>query len=258
MKLKTPAEIEAMKRGGAILAKALKAAVLKAKPGVLISELDQAAEESMRKAGAEPSFLNYCQVVGQPGFPSTLCVSINEEVIHGPANRDIRLKEGDIVGLDIGCWYEGFATDMAVTVPVGKVDQEKKLLMERTKESLVKALASLKDGASIRVVGQAITKYLAPYGYGIVRDYVGHGVGDKLHEEPSIPNYDEPSYEKKKFKAGMTIAIEPMIIMGGDSRVDILDDDWTVVSRDRSPAAHFEVTVAVTKDGYELVTPWVV
>ncbi|MEI7741031.1 MAG: type I methionyl aminopeptidase [bacterium] len=256
-KIKTTKEITAMKHGGAILAESLRAAVRAVKPGATLKEVDAAAEAKMRSLGAMPSFLNYTQVAHQAGFPSTVCVSVNEEVIHGPGNREIVLEEGDIVGLDIGAWFEGMATDMAVTVPCGKVSREKQLLMSRTYEALRVGLAQIKNGASVRAIGKAIQENLKPFGYGIVRDYVGHGVGNDLHEAPSIPNYDEPG-AKGKLETGMTIAIEPMIIMGGDSRVDHLDDGWTVVSRDGTPSAHFEVTIVVTDDGYELLTPFVV
>ena len=255
-KIKSAGDIAKMKKGGKILAAALQAGIDAVRPGVAISVVDAAAEKKMRELGGEPSFLKYAQSSGQDGFPTTVCISVNEEVIHGIGNRKIILKEGDIVGLDIGTWVDGLATDMAVTVAVGKVSEEKRLLMERTYESLRIALKQIKAGASYRSVGKAVQAYLAPFKYGIVRDYVGHGVGHKVHEEPSIPNYDEPM-TKGKFEAGMTIAIEPMVIMGGDSRVDHLDDGWTVVAHDGSPAAHFEVTVAVTDDGYELLTPFV-
>lgn len=257
-KVKTPEEIEKMKRGGALLAKALKAAVAAVKPGVMISELNAIVNREFAAGGGTPSFLHFKTLEDQGGFPSTLCVSIDDEVVHGLGNRNRKLEVGEIVGLDIGVWFEGLATDMAVTVPVGEVSTEKKLLMERAYESLRQGLARVKAGASIRGVGKTISEYVQQFGYGVVRDLTGHGVGYQVHEPPSIPNYDDPALEKSKFLEGMTIAIEPMIIMGGDSRVKFLEDGWTVVSLDGSPAAHFEVTVAVTKDGYELVTPWVV
>ncbi|MFH0928141.1 MAG: type I methionyl aminopeptidase [bacterium] len=256
-KLKTPSEIEKMKKGGALLSKALKAAAEAARPGVRISELNEIAEKIIREGGGKPSFLNYRISPEAAAFPSSLCVSVDDEVIHGFGDRDLILGEGAIVSLDLGLWFEGLATDMAVTVPVGKISSEKQALLHDTKIALEKALQVIKAGVPVRKIGQTVETYLAPKGYGIVRDFVGHGVGHDVHELPNIPNFDDGGLDKTKLEIGMTIALEPMVIIGGDGRIDVLDDGWTVVSRSGQPSAHFEVTVAVTRAGYELLTPWV-
>jgi methionyl aminopeptidase len=251
---KTPEEIEKLRRGGALLSRALKAAVDAVKPGAMISDIDKVAEKVIRDAGGEPSFLGYKSDPKDPPFPSTLCISINEEVVHGIGNRPIKLKDGDIVGLDIGCWFEGLCTDMAVTVPVGKVDAAGMKLIAVTKKSLEDAVAAVKVGGLISDVGHAVEKSVAPSGYGIVRALVGHGVGHAVHEAPHVPNYVDSRYPKVKIKAGMVLALEPML-GEGDYRVKTADDGWAVVMVDGKRGAHFEVTIAVTKDGVEILTP---
>ncbi len=253
--IKTPEEIEALKRGGVILSRALRKAREACVSGVSTKELDRIAREEIEAAGGKPSFLGYTTSKSDPPFPSTLCISINEEVVHGPATPDRKIKDGDIVGLDIGMWYEGLATDMATTVPVGDVSEDLLALLSVTRESLVRALEAVRDGAAVGEIGAAVEDVVTPCGYGIVRELVGHGVGHAVHEEPQIPNFRDKRAMKVKLEKGMVIAIEPMITLGKPG-IELAEDGWTISTRDKSPAAHFEVTVAVTEDGYELITPW--
>lgn len=253
--LKTPQEIASLKAGGAILARALRAAADVCVAGAHTTDLDAIARKVIEDAGAKPSFLGYR--IGGEGtpFPGTLCISINDEVVHGLPVPDRVIQDGDIVGLDIGCWYEGLCTDMATTVLVGNVDKERQGLVNATKEALQKGLEAIKAGRYIHDIGSAIEDYLKPMGYGIVRDLVGHGVGHAVHEEPQVPNYRERHAPKIKLLEGMVLAIEPMVTLG-DWHVYLKDDQWTIATEDGSHCAHFELTVVVTKQGYELVTPW--
>lgn len=252
---KTPQEIELMRQGGAILSRALKAAADLVKPGAVIRDVDAAAERSMRAEGAEPSFLHYKTDEFDPPFPSTVCISVNQEVVHGLGNRDRVLKEGDIVGLDIGCWYKGLCTDMAISVPVGKVSAENAQLMRVTREATLAGVRAAIIGHTIRDISAAVENTVKPHGYGIVRALVGHGVGHKVHEAPHIPNYVDPMYKNAKIINGMCLAIEPMITLG-DYHVKTAADKWAVETVDGSWAAHFELTVAVTEAGTEILTPW--
>lgn len=251
---KTPGEIEKMRRGGALLSRALKAAAEAVAPGVAVKDIDAVAEKVIRDGGGTPSFLGYQNDEDDPPFPSTLCVSVNSEVVHGLGNRDLALKEGDVVGLDIGCWYEGLCTDMAVTVPVGKVDAAAAKLIEVTRQALMDAVAAVRAGGEVADVSRAVERSVAPHGYGIVRALTGHGVGHKVHEAPHVPNFTAPGQPKVKLKEGMTLAIEPML-GEGDYRVKTAEDGWAVVMADGKRAAHFEVTVVVGNDGPEIITP---
>jgi len=253
--IKTPQEIKALHEGGVILSNALKRAMAACVAGATTADIDDAAREAIEAAGARPSFLGYTITADDTPYPSTLCISINEEVVHAPATPPRTIKDGDIVGLDIGCWYKDLATDMATTVIVGEVPQKTRELVENTRESLVRGLSAIKEGAWVADIGAAVEDYLKPKKYGIVKDLVGHGVGHAVHEEPQIPNFRDPRTPKVRLKTGMVLAIEPMVTLG-DWRVAMKPDGWTIVTRDRSLAAHFEVTVAVTGDGYELITPW--
>jgi len=253
--IKTPKEIEKLREGGAILSRSLRKAMDACVDGASTIVLDRISRESMESEGAKPAFLGYRISKSDPAFPSTLCISINDEVVHGAATPERIIRSGDVVGLDIGCWYKDLATDMAATVIVGSVTSDKRRLVEDTRESLVRALAVVHAGGLISDIGAAIEDFLKPKKYGIVRDLVGHGVGHKIHEEPSIPNYREPRAPKILMREGMVLAIEPMITLG-DWRVVVKDDGWTVATRDHSIAAHWEVTVAVTKDGFDQITPW--
>ncbi len=251
---KTEQEIELMREGGQILSQALGKAVKAVRPGAKIAELDKIAEAEIRAGGGEPSFLNFSTPHDDNPFPSSLCVSINEEVVHGTADRDIELKEGDIVGLDLGCKYKDLYTDMAVTVPVGNVSKEASDLMAATKQALLDAVASVHVGGTIADIGMAVEKSIAPHGYGIVRQLVGHGVGHEVHEEPRIPNFYDRAMKKKKIVEGECLALEPMIT-AGEYLLETADDGWTAVTADRSLAAHFEVTMVATESGPEILTP---
>lgn len=253
--IKTPDEIARLQEGGAILSRALRRAMDACIAGASTIELDRIARMEIERAGGTPSFLGYTIASSDPAFPSTLCISINDEVVHGPATPNRTINAGDLVGLDIGCWYKGLATDMATTVIVGTVSDAARALVNDTREALVRGLAAVKAGAWIQGIGAAIEDFLKPKGYGIVRDLVGHGVGHAVHEAPQIPNYRDARIPNIKLKTGMVLAIEPMVTLGG-WQVVMKPDKWTIVTKDHSLAAHWEVTIAVTGTGYELLTPW--
>lgn len=243
---KTAAEIKKLKEGGHLLAKVLKSVVKAVRPGISTKELDVIAEKGIRAAGGTPSFLGY------QGFPASLCVSVNDTVVHGIPDNTL-LKEGDIVGLDIGMIYGGLFTDMAVTVAVGKISKEVEQLLTVTKQALDIGLAQVKPGGYIGDIGNAIESFVNKFGYGIVRDLAGHGVGHAVHEDPLVPNFSSNNRGLKMYP-GLVIAIEPMIIMGGDDRVRIDKNGWDVHSYDHSLTAHFEHTIAVTKTGSIVIT----
>ena len=243
--IKSPREIELLRIAGEIPGSTHNYLKPYIKPGITTKELDTLAEEYILSRNATPSFKGY------DGFPGTVCISINEEVVHGiPGNR--KLKEGDIVTLDIGACYKGYHGDSAWTYAVGKISDEKQKLMDVTKESLFKGLEQVKAGNRIGDIGHAVQEYAESFGYGVVRELVGHGVGTDVHEEPDVPNYGK-AHTGPILKEGMVIAVEPMITMG-DKAICILDDDWTIITQDEKPAAHFEHTVVVTKEGYEILT----
>jgi methionyl aminopeptidase len=253
---KTDKEIDSMRRGGALLFRALGAAVKAVRPGVTLRELDEIGERVIRDGGGEPSFKGYQPSPQDTPFPSTICISVNEEIVHGLGNRDVVLKEGDIVGLDIGCWFEGLCTDMAVTVPVGQVSSEATKLMEVTKASLIAGVEQAKVGNEIKDISRAVEAYVKPHGYGVVRALVGHGVGHKVHEAPHVPNFVSGKYPSVEIEHNMCLALEPMLGLGGDYHVDTAPDGWSIVMSDGSLGAHFEVTIAVTKEGgAEILTP---
>ena len=254
--IKTAEEIAILREGGAILSRALGAAARAVHAGVTTIEIDRIARESMEREGARPSFFGYRISPEDPAFPSTLCISINEEVVHGPATPSRVIQDGDIVGLDIGCWYQGLCTDMAMTVIVGHVSNEVALLVEDTRVALEAGIEVIEARKSVADISGAIEDYLKPKGYGIVRDLVGHGVGHAVHEEPQIPNVRDRRLPNVALQPGMVLALEPMVTLGGWG-VDMKDDGWTIVTSDGSLSAHWEVTVAVTEDGFELLTPWV-
>ncbi len=243
---KTEKEIEILKDGGRLLGEILRKLSKEVKIGVTGKELDILAGDLIYKVGGKPSFKNY------QGFPSNLCVSINQTVVHGIPNN-ISFQEGDLVGLDIGMKYKGLYTDTAVTVSVGKINKEVEKLLKVTKKSLDIGISKVSLNNYIGDIGKAIEEYVKPFGYGIVRDFCGHGVGREIHEEPAILHYNTGQLGEKMFP-GLVIAIEPMIIMGGDHRVVVGKDNWSVNSKDNSLTAHFEHTIAVTKSGHVVIT----
>jgi len=243
--IKSDYEISLMKKAGNIVYKTHKYLSSYIKPGITTKELDKLAYDFIISQDATPSFLNY------NGFPASICTSINEEVVHGiPSNR--KLKNGDIIGIDIGACYKGYHGDSAWSYVVGSVSREKAYLLEHTEKALYKGLSEVKPGNRIGDISNAIEEYANKYKLGIVRELVGHGVGNNLHEEPDIPNYGKKG-TGPVLKEGMTLAIEPMLNLG-THKVYLLEDDWTIITRDGSPSAHFEHTVVVTKDGYQLLT----
>ncbi len=215
-------------------------------PGVDTKALDVLAEKWIRAAGAVPTFLGY------RGYTACICASINEEVVHGIPHPKKVLKEGDIVSIDVGVTYDGFVGDTAATFPVGKISQERQALLDVTRQSLEKGIAAARVGNRLGDISHAIQAQAESRGYGVVRDFVGHGIGRQMHEEPAVPNYGSPG-TGLRLEAGLVLALEPMIT-AGDWRVRVLDDGWTVVSVDGSLSAHFEHTVAVTQDGPQILT----
>jgi methionyl aminopeptidase len=245
--LKSPKEIEIMARAGGIVAATLDLVRQAVRPGVSTEELDAAAEKFIRShPGATPSFK------GLYGFPKTLCTSINEEIVHGiPSTRRV-LREGSIVSVDVGVYVDGFHADAATTVPVGEISDEASRLLDVTQEALAAGIAQARLGNHVGDIGHAVQEVAEGAGFGVVRELVGHGVGQRMHEDPQVPNHGQP-HRGPRLQAGMTLAIEPMITLG-DYGTKLLDDKWTVVTADGSLAAHFEHTVAITKEGPRILT----
>ena len=244
--IKTARELSKMKDACRISAEALRVAGEAVKPGVTTYEIDTIVRKYIEKQGATPSFLGY------GGFPASACISVNNVVIHGIPSKKQILKEGDIVSVDVGAYYEGFHGDNAYTFPCGKISAEAQALLDATKESLYEGINKALAGNRIGDIGSAVQQYVEARSYSVVRDFVGHGVGAKLHEEPSVPNYGTPG-RGVRLIPGMTIAIEPMV-NAGDYKVKVLSDEWTTVTLDGSLAAHFEHTVAITSDGPQIMT----
>lgn len=251
--IKTPKEIEAMQEGGALLSRALQAAVDAVKPGVTMRELDTLARGVIEAGGGKPSFLGY-KGGSRTAFPATVCISVNEEVVHGVGTRDIVLEEGDIVGLDIGCWYKDLCTDMAVTVPVGKISEERKALLLATRASMMAGVEAARVPGDVKDIAAAIEGAVNQKKYGIVKGLVGHGVGHAVHEAPNVPNYVSKAFASVPLKTGMCLAIEPMLTLGTDE-IETADDGWTIVTADGTDAAHFEVTIALLPEGPVILTP---
>ncbi len=242
---KSPAEIEKMRAASQLVARILEELAAMVTPGVSTADLDAAAERKVREAGAQPAFKGY------RGYPATLCASANEQVIHGIPNRT-PLKSGDIISLDMGVKLDGYFGDSALTVAVGVVGEDAKKLLRVTQEALEKGIAQVRVGGRISDIGHAIQKHVEAHGFSVVREFVGHGIGASLHEEPQIANYGEPG-RGPRLAEGMTLAIEPMVNMGKPA-VKVLPDGWTAVTKDGSLSAHFEHTVAVTKNGPDVLT----
>jgi len=249
--IKSTEEIDILRIGGAKLAKILDMVIARIEPGVKAIDLDSYAEELILEAGGRPSFK------GHEGFPATLCVSVNEAVVHGVPHSDLILKEGDIVGVDIGMQWraeKGMYTDMARTVAVGAISKEGEKLIKITEKSFNKALKAVKPGAYVGDIGYVVQKYVESHGFSVVRCLSGHGVGYKVHESPKIPNYGKKG-TGEMLKAGMVLAIEPMVC-AGDYELETLDDGWTAVSRDKCMTAHHENTIFVTSRGAEILTKY--
>ena len=239
--IKSAREIELMRESCKLLADVFAQMGEAIKPGVSTMEINDLGDKLIRVHGCIPNFYHY------NGYPASVCTSVNEAVVHGIPSKDRILKEGDIISLDAGLIYKGYHSDMARTFAVGEISEEAKLLIERTKQSFFEGIKMAKEGNHLYDISNAIDGYISQFGYGIVRDLVGHGIGTHLHEDPQIPNFAQRRRGMKLY-AGMTFAIEPMINMGtGD--VDWLDDDWTVVSADNSLSAHYENTILITPDG---------
>jgi methionyl aminopeptidase len=233
-----------MHQANVVVAQVLDELTAAIEPGVTTADLDKLAEDSIRRAGAKPAFKGY------RGFPATLCVSVNEEVVHGIPSSKRTVREGDIVSLDLGSVVEGFYGDGAVTVPVGEVSDSLRRLLEVTETALYKGIDAMRVGNRVSDIGHAVQSYVESEGFSVVRDFVGHGIGTALHEDPQVPNYGEPG-RGPRLMPGMALAIEPMVNVG-QHFVKTLSDSWTVVTMDGSHSAHFERSVAVTENG-----PWI-
>lgn len=246
IQIKSQREIELMREAGRILDLTRKMLEEHIKPGISTLQLDQLAESFIINLGATPSFKGY------HGFPGSICTSINEVVVHGiPSNKHI-LKEGDIITLDFGVNYKGYHADSATTYPVGKVTPEIEKLLEVTEKSLYVGLEQAKPGNQVSDISHAIETYVKPFGYGIVEEFTGHGIGRSLHEDPYVPNFGKP-HQGPVLKPGMTFCVEPMVNLG-TKRVKILSDNWTTVTTDRKPSAHFEHMIVITETGHEILT----
>jgi len=250
--IKRPEEVARMRRAGAILADVLGVLATELRPGVSTIELDAIAERMIRDAGAIPSFLGYGGSRGTIPFPGSICVSINDEVVHGIPSGERRIRVGDVVSLDIGCIWQGWHADTARTFPIGQPSERIARLIDATRRGMDAGIAAAVPGNRLGDVGAAIEAVAHEHGYGIVRPFVGHGIGTSMHEDPQVPNYGRPG-TGMRIEAGMCFAIEPMFNLGGDD-VALLDDGWTVVTADGSISAHFEDTIAVTQTGPEVLT----
>jgi methionyl aminopeptidase len=238
--VKSRAELAKIAKASEVVVAALKAAHDVTEPGVTTAAVNQEVKKAVESRGCRPAFLGY------RGFPAATCISVNDEVVHGIPSESRILKEGDIVGIDVGVEYEGYFGDAAFTMPVGDLEPEVDALLKRGKLCLDEAIKEAVEGNRLGDISNTIQTVAESGGYNVVRDFVGHGIGSRLHEEPQIPNFG-PAGKGPRLKAGMTLAFEPML-MTGDWRVAVLSDDWTVVTRDGSPAVHFEHTVAVGKE----------
>jgi methionyl aminopeptidase len=242
--LKSLQEIEKIRKASLIVADVLDSIREIVRPGVSTLALDEFAEQLIRKAGALPAFKGY------RGYPKTLCTSVNSEVIHGIPSKEIFLNQGDIVSIDVGVIVDGFYGDAAVTLPVGTIAPEAERLIKVTEESLYRGITEARAGNRLFDISHAVQDHVESHGYSVVREYVGHGIGRSLHEDPQIPNFGEPE-QGPRLKPGMVLAIEPMVNVGGSATV-VKEDHWTAVTADGSLSAHFEHTVAVMPDG-----PWI-
>jgi methionyl aminopeptidase len=241
---KSPEEIEKLRRVNLAVSAVLDACEAACKPGASTWDLNEIADRKLKELGAKSAFLGY------HGYPAVLCTSVNEVVVHGIPRKDVVLKEGDIIGLDFGCFIDGYCGDSARTLMIGKVSDEARKLVEATKESLERAIAACVPGNRLQDIGWAVESYVTGFGYEVVRTFVGHGIGRQMHEDPPVPNYGSPG-RGIKLRPGLVLAIEPMVNLG-QAEVKVLDDHWTAVTVDGKLSAHFEHSVAITEKG-----PWV-
>jgi len=246
VELKSPREIALMREAGHILADVIERLRRTVKSGISTLEVDEDVEAFIRSRSAVPAFKGY------RGFPATVCVSLNDEIVHGIPSAHRRVKEGDIVGLDLGCIVDGYYADCALTLPVGEILPEVQRLLDVTRESLDRAIAECRPGRRLSDVSHAVQAHVETQGFSVVRAFVGHGIGRALHEDPQVPNFGEPG-RGPQLRPGMVLAIEPMVTMGS-WEVRILDDGWTAVTKDGSLAAHFEHTIAITERGPDVLT----
>jgi methionyl aminopeptidase len=242
---KSPEELDRMRQAGRLVGHTLSTLVEAARPRVALLDLDRLAERVIRDGGGTPSFLGY------HGFPATLCLSPNSWVVHGIPNGYV-LQEGDILSIDCGAIVEGWHGDAAVTIPIGQVDEAARHLIETTERAMWAGIAQVRPGNRLSDIGHAVERVASAPGYGVVREYVGHGIGTRMHEEPQVPNYGRPG-RGLRLDVGLVLAIEPMVNEGGPE-TEVLEDGWTVVTRDGSRSAHFEHTVALTPQGPEVLT----
>lgn len=246
IELKSERELKCMRAAGVILAEVKERLRGLVRPGVSTRDIDADVEAFILGRGAESAFKGY------RGFPATVCTSINEEVVHGIPSPKRKLRDGDIIGLDLGCVVDGYYADCAITLPVGRVAPRVQALLDATRESLDKAIVQCRVGNRLGDVSHAVQAHCESHGFGVVRAFVGHGIGKRLHEDPQVPNFGEPG-RGMALKAGMVLAIEPMVTMGS-WEVRVLEDKWTAVTVDGSFAAHFEDTIAITADGPDVLT----
>jgi methionyl aminopeptidase len=239
--LKSKDEVEKLRAVNRIVAAVLDAVEAACKPGASTWDLNEIADAKLKAMGATSAFLGY------HGYPAVLCTSVNEVVVHGIPRKDVVLKDGDIIGIDFGCFKDGFCGDSARTIAIGKVTDDAQKLMAATKESLDRAIEQCKPGNRLQDIGWAVQSHVEPMGYSVVRTFVGHGIGRAMHEDPPVPNYGSPG-KGLRLKPGLVLAIEPMV-NAGTHEVEVLADGWTAVTKDRKLSAHFEHSVAITEDG---------
>jgi methionyl aminopeptidase len=239
--LKSADEIAKLRKANLAVAAVLDACEAACKPGVTTWDLNEIADRKLKELGAKSAFLGY------HGYPAVLCTSVNEVVVHGIPKKDLVLKDGDIVGIDFGCFVEGFCGDAARTITIGEVNETTRKLVDATRRSLELAIAQCQVGNRLQDIGWAVQGYVEPLGYSVVRTFVGHGIGKAMHEDPPVPNYGSPG-RGLRLKAGLVLAIEPMVNLG-QPEVEVLGDRWTAVTKDRSLSAHFEHSVAITENG---------
>ena len=242
--LKSPQEIEKIRKACRVVANVLEGVRTKVRAGITTKELDDFAEQLIRDAGAKPAFKGY------RGYPSTLCTSVNEQVVHGIPSKGVVLRPGDIISIDVGAVVDGFYGDAAITVPVGSITNEAERLIKVTEESLLKGIAEAIPGNRLYDISAAVQSHVEAHGFSVVREFVGHGIGRSLHEDPQLPNFGS-SGQGPRLKPGMVLAIEPMVNIGGSATVT-QEDNWTAVTADGSLSAHFEHTIAIMPDG-----PWI-